>query len=43
MQHLLLVAIFLPIPLFRFPGEHTNQAAWAQLLAEFNRRGVAWL
>ena len=41
MQHLLLWAFLLPIPLFRSPGERTNQAAWAQLLAEFNRRGVA--
>jgi hypothetical protein len=41
MQHLLLLAFLLPIPLFRSTGERTNQAAWEQLLAEFNRRGVA--
>lgn len=41
MPHLLLLAFLLPIPLFRSPGERTNQAAWEQLLAEFNRRGVA--
>ena len=41
MQQLLLLAFLLPIPLFRSPGERTNQAAWEQLVAEFNLRGVA--
>jgi hypothetical protein len=41
MQHLLLLAFLLPIPLFRSTGERTNQAAWEQLVAEFSRRGVA--
>ena len=41
MQQLLLLAFLLPIPLFRSTGERTNQAAWEQLVAEFNLRGVA--
>jgi len=40
MQQLLLLAFLLPIPLFRSTGERTNQAAWEQLVAEFNLRGV---
>jgi hypothetical protein len=40
MQQILLLAFLLPIPLFRSPGERTNQAAWEKLLAEFNLRGV---
>jgi hypothetical protein len=32
-------AFLLPIPWFR-PMQRTDQAAWGQLLAEFNRRGV---
>lgn len=40
MQQLLLLAFLLRIPLFRSTGERTNQAAWEQLVAEFNLRGV---
>ena len=40
MKHLLLLAFLLPFPLFRSSGERTNQAAWDQLLAAFNLRGV---
>jgi hypothetical protein len=43
MQLLPLLAFLLPIPLFRSTRERTSQAAWEQLLAEFNRCGVAVL